>query len=43
LNNLQPIVAGLLGFILLGEVATLPFILAGAIILAGVTITQKAK
>lgn len=43
LNNLQPIVAGLLGFILLGELATLPFVLAGAIILAGVTITQKAK
>ena len=42
LSNAQPIVAGILGIYLLGESLTLPFVLGGIIILAGVTITQKA-
>jgi len=42
LNNMEPIVAGVLGYLLLGEAITIPFIVATAIILAGVTITQQA-
>ncbi len=42
LTNLQPIVAGLLGLHFLNEAITIPFIIAAAIILVGVTITQRA-
>jgi drug/metabolite transporter (DMT)-like permease len=42
LTNLQPIVAGFLGYYFLREVITLPFLLAGLIIIIGVTVTQKA-
>ena len=41
LNNLQPIVAGFLGYLMLGELMSLPFVIAGVVIIAGVTITQK--
>ena len=43
LTNIQPLVAGFLGWYFLDEVITGPFILAGVIILAGVVITQKAR
>lgn len=42
LANIQPVVAGILGFIVLGEILTFQFIVGGVIILAGVTITQKS-
>ena len=42
LTNIQPIVAGFFGLYILSEPLTLPFIIGGVIILAGVTITQKA-
>ena len=42
LTNIQPIVAGFFGLYILSEPLTLPFIIGGIIILAGVTITQKA-
>jgi drug/metabolite transporter (DMT)-like permease len=42
LINAQPVVAGILAFYLLSEPLTMPFIVGGIIILAGVTITQKA-
>jgi drug/metabolite transporter (DMT)-like permease len=42
LVNLQPVVAGVAGYYLLSEPLTMPFIFGGLIILAGVTITQKA-
>lgn len=43
LSNAQPIVAGLLGFFMLGEAVTAPFIIGAVIILAGVTLTQTAR
>ncbi len=42
LSNTQPVVAGVLGFYLLGEAVSAPFVLGALIILGGVTITQKA-
>jgi len=42
LTNLQPIVAGILGFCFLSEAITLTFVICGLIIIFGVTITQKA-
>jgi drug/metabolite transporter (DMT)-like permease len=42
LVNVQPIVAGILGFYLLGETISLPFVVGGIIILIGVTVTQQA-
>ena len=42
LVNIQPIVAGILGYYLLGETISLPFVVGGIIILTGVTVTQQA-
>jgi drug/metabolite transporter (DMT)-like permease len=42
LINAQPVVAGIAAYYLLSEPLTMPFIVGGIIILAGVTITQKA-
>ncbi len=42
LVNVQPIVAGILGYYLLGETISLPFVIGGIIILSGVTVTQQA-
>jgi drug/metabolite transporter (DMT)-like permease len=42
LTNLQPIVAGVLGFCFLSEAITIIFVISGLIIIFGVTITQKA-
>lgn len=42
LVNIQPIVAGILGYYLLGESISLPFVFGGLIILTGVTVTQQA-
>ncbi|MCP4567537.1 MAG: EamA family transporter [FCB group bacterium] len=42
LTNIQPLVAGFLGYYLLGEAITWPFVVAGLIILTGVVITQRA-
>lgn len=42
LVNVQPIVAGILGYYLLGETISLPFVFGGIIILTGVTVTQQA-
>ncbi len=42
LVNVQPIVAGILGYYLLGETISLPFVIGGIIILTGVTVTQQA-
>jgi drug/metabolite transporter (DMT)-like permease len=42
LVNIQPIVAGILGYYLLGETISLPFVFGGIIILTGVTVTQQA-
>jgi drug/metabolite transporter (DMT)-like permease len=41
LVNAQPVIAGILGIYMLNEPLTLPFVIGGIIILAGVTITQK--
>jgi len=41
ISNFQPVVAGVLGFYILDELITIPFIIGGLIIIAGVTITQK--
>jgi len=43
ITNFQPVVAGILGFYILGESLSFPFVIGGLIILAGVTITQKAR
>jgi len=43
ITNFQPVVAGILGFYVLGESLSFLFIIGGLIILAGVTITQKAR
>lgn len=42
LTNIQPIVAGILGYTFLGESITYTYIAAGVIILIGVAITQKS-
>jgi len=42
LVNIQPVIAGILGFYLLGETISLPFVIGGVIILIGVTVTQQA-
>lgn len=42
LVNIQPVVAGILGYYLLGEIISLPFVVGGVIILIGVTVTQQA-
>ena len=42
LSNAQPIVAGALGFFLLRETVTTPFIMGAIIILIGVMLTQMA-
>lgn len=42
LVNIQPVIAGILGYYLLKEPITIPFIIGGLIILIGVTITQRA-
>lgn len=42
LVNIQPIIAGILGFYLLSETISLPFVIGGVIILTGVTVTQQA-
>ncbi len=42
LTNFQPVVAGILGIYILNEPLTIPFVIGGLIILAGVTITQRA-
>lgn len=43
LTNVQPIVAGAMGYYFLGETISWMFALGGGIIVVGVTITQKAK
>jgi len=43
ITNFQPVVAGILGYYVLGESLSIFFIIGGVIILAGVTITQKAR
>lgn len=43
LVNIQPIIAALLGFYILGESISAYFIFGGIIIIAGVTITQMTK
>jgi drug/metabolite transporter (DMT)-like permease len=42
ITNLQPIIAGILGFYLLGEGLSMAFAVGGIIVLVGVTVTQKA-
>jgi drug/metabolite transporter (DMT)-like permease len=42
ITNLQPIIAGILGVYLLGEPLSILFAVGGAVVLVGVTITQKA-
>lgn len=42
LSNTQPVVAGILGYYLLGEAVSVPFVIGALIILAGVTLTQKS-
>lgn len=43
LTNIQPIIAGVLGFYILGETIDWQFVVGGIIILAGVYLTQRAK
>lgn len=43
ITNFQPVVAGILGYYILGESLSFLFIIGGLIILSGVTITQKAR
>ena len=42
LVNIQPVIASIVGFYLLQEPITIPFLIGGLIILTGVTITQRA-
>lgn len=43
ITNFQPVVAGILGFYILGESLSFLFVIGGLIILIGVTVTQKAR
>ena len=43
ITNFQPVVAGILGYYILGESLSFIFIVGGLIILVGVTVTQKAR
>jgi len=40
--NVQPVIAGILGFYILGETITIQFVIGGVIILAGVAVTQRS-
>jgi drug/metabolite transporter (DMT)-like permease len=42
LSNAQPIVAGILGYIMLGETLSAPFLIGAVVIMAGVILTQTA-
>ncbi len=43
LVNIQPIIAGILGYYMLNEAISAHFIIGGLVILSGVYVTQKAK
>ena len=43
ITNFQPVIAGILGYYILGESLSALFVFGGLIVLAGVTVTQKAR
>ncbi|MEZ5359392.1 MAG: DMT family transporter [Candidatus Zixiibacteriota bacterium] len=43
LTNIQPVIAGILGYYILGEGISNQFVIGGIVILAGVYLTQRAK